>query len=79
VADDCAECHKTAAVSAKHEPVESLSVEACIECHESKQGDAFLEAVHTSHLDEGFECVDCHGEDGPPREELDVLLDETDR
>lgn len=77
VADDCADCHDVAPVSSAHEKVESLSVNACIECHEAKPGDPFVAAVHTQHLDEGFECADCHGDSPPPKSDLDRLLERT--
>lgn len=75
VADDCADCHDVAPVSSAHEKVESLSVNACIDCHEAKPGDPFVIAVHTKHLDEGFECADCHGDSAPPKADLDRLLE----
>lgn len=75
VADDCTDCHDAAPVSASHEPVASLSVQMCLDCHAAKPGDPFVRAVHQSHLDQGFECVDCHTSGAPERAQLDALLE----
>jgi hypothetical protein len=77
IADDCVDCHDAPTVSSTHEPVTSLSVHACIECHAAKPGDPFVRVMHKSHLDQGFECSDCHGDNPPERAELDKLLQET--
>ena len=74
VRDDCADCHDAAPVSKTHAPVSSLSVAVCIDCHAAKPGDPFVRAVHQRHIDQGFDCVDCHTGRAPERKALDALL-----
>jgi nitrate/TMAO reductase-like tetraheme cytochrome c subunit len=52
----------------------------CADCHKTpppsaKNEEAFLERVHTKHLDEGLECGDCHDDPAPSRAALDALLE----
>ena len=76
VEDNCGGCHAQAAVPADHPPLTSTSITGCLVCHAAKTGDSLLESVHTRHLDEGFECGDCHREPVPERAALDELLQE---
>lgn len=54
--------------------------DSCADCHakpppRGKSQEAFLERVHTKHLDEGLECGDCHDDPAPSRAALDALLE----
>lgn len=73
--DVCSDCHEAPPVPEEHPAVTETDVEACGACHVAEAGDPYVEAVHGEHLEMGLECGFCHGDDVPPAERLEALLE----